>query len=212
MLTSGAANWAAVAQLLGGVWSCLVAGYNQGRGHVSSFGGFVLQGGRWESCVRHSNIIYAAHPCCTERELAHGVGPGNSGWIPHHPVDTPSPPPCPLLMADGRQAPKAHVPVGQHPLQHCHSGSCHVGSTRAVRAACEAGAHSIDKNPEAQTGKVTCPRSHPKLVMEADLNLGLTPSLCSYLPHACQTTAPVLPETTKISTLGESICTQSRKQ
>ena len=114
-------------------------------------------------------------------------------------------------MADGHQALKAHVPVGQYPLQHCHSGSCHVGSTRSVRAACEAGAHSIDKKPEAQTGEVTCPRSHPRLVMEADLNLGLTPSLYSCMPHARQAIAPVLPETARISTLGESICTQSRK-
>ena len=45
-----------------------------------------------------------------------------------------------------------------------------------MRAACEAGAPSDKKKKktETQTGEVTCPRSHPKLVMEADLNLGLS--------------------------------------
>lgn len=84
---------------------------------MSSFGGFVLQGGRWESCVRHEHYL-----CGTSLLYREGTSSWGGAWepwlIPHHPVDTPSPPPCPLLMADGRQAPKAHVPVGQHPLQH----------------------------------------------------------------------------------------------
>ena len=106
-------------------------------------------------------------------------------------------------MADGRQVLRTHVPVGQYPLQHRHNGSCHVGSTGSVRAACEAGAHSDKKNPETQTGEVTCPRSHPKLVMEADLNLGLSQAcvltchmLTRDLPAVTysKSTAPVLLE------------------
>lgn len=59
------------------------------------------------------------------------------------------------------------------------------------------------KKPETQTGEVTCPRSHPKLVMEADLNLGLSQAcvltchmLTRDLPAVTysKSTAPVLLE------------------
>ena len=141
-------------------------------------------------CGRHSHVICVARPCCTEREIAQGggatcLGPqscSNPGCIPHHPVDTP----VPLAMAGSCQASRAHLCAAHYPLQHCHNSSCHVGSTHPVPDACEAGAHSIDKKPETQTGEVTRPRSHPKLVMEADLIPGLIPSLHSYLPHAQQ--------------------------
>lgn len=164
---------------------------------MSSFGDLSSREvGEREDCVRRAALCQALARYLCSTSLLYREGNSSGRWS-HLPGATE------LLQ------PRLHpTPSGGHPRTPRHGWqlpglegsslcsslpsaaspqhSCHVGSTHPVPGACEAGAHSIDRKPETQTGEVTRPRSHPKSVMEADLIPGLIPSLRSYLLHAWQ--------------------------